>query len=105
MIFNNNDLFAFNRKTKFYEKIFDDIDLSQFQKSHTSKFDPTGYSLYALFRSFIIMKTEKLSRITELLSSLDTNPYIAYLCGFEPFKHLSSYSVFQRFIKNLDNKF
>ena len=104
LIFNNIDLFASNSKTKFYEKIFDAIDLSKFPKYHTSKFGPTGYSLHALFRSFIVMKTEKLAKITELLSFLDTNPYIAYLCGFEPFKPLPSYSVFQRFIKNLDNE-
>lgn len=105
LIFNNIDLFASNSKTKFYEKIFDAIDLSQFPKYHPSKYGPTGYSLHALFRSFIVMKTEKLARITELLSFLDTTPYIAYLCGFDPFKPLPSYSVFQRFIKNLDNKF
>ena len=103
LIFNNIDLFASNSKSKFYEKIFDSIDLSNFPKYHPSKFGPTGYSLHALFRSFIVMKTEKLAKITELLSFLDTNPYIAYLCGFEPFKPLPSYSVFQRFIKNLDN--
>lgn len=50
------------------------------------------------------MKVEKLARITELLSFLNTNPYIAYLCCFEPFKPLPSYPVFQRFIKNLDNE-
>lgn len=82
LIFNNIDLFASNSKTKFYEKIFDVINLSEFPKHHPSKFGPTGYSLHALFRSLIVMKSEKLARITELLSFLDTNPYIAYLCGF-----------------------
>lgn len=104
LIFNNIDLFTSNSKTKFYEKIFDIIDLSSFPKYHSSKVGPTGYCLHALLRSFIVMKTEKLAKVTELLSFLDTNPYIAYLCGFEPFKSLPSYSVFQRFIKNLDNE-
>lgn len=40
LIFNNIDLFASNSKTKFYEKIFDVIDLSKFPKYHTSKFGP-----------------------------------------------------------------
>ncbi len=49
------------------------------------------------------MKAEKLCKVTDLLSFLDTNPYIAYLCGFDPFKTLPFYSVFQRFIKILNN--
>nr|WP_272879053.1 hypothetical protein [Clostridium sp. Cult2] len=51
------------------------------------------------------MKLEKYSEIIEFYNFHDTNPYIAYLCGFEPFKLLPSYSVFQRFIKNVDNRY
>lgn len=51
------------------------------------------------------MKLEKYSEVTELYNFLDTNPYIAYLCGFEPFKPLPSYSIFQRFIKNVDDSY
>lgn len=104
LIFNNIDLFASNSKTKFYEKIFDTIDLSSFSKYIPSKLGPKGYNRHALFRSFIVMRAEKLCEVTELCNFLDTNPYIAYLCGFEPFKPLPSYSVFQRFIKNLNNE-
>ncbi|SDZ39234.1 hypothetical protein SAMN05660462_02995, partial [Proteiniborus ethanoligenes] len=43
LIFNNIDLFTSNSKTKFYEKIFDIIDLSSFPKYHSSKVGPTGY--------------------------------------------------------------
>jgi hypothetical protein len=43
-------------------------------------------------------------KVTELLSFLDTNHYIAYLCDFKPFRSLPSYSVFQRFIKYIDNE-
>lgn len=103
LVLNCVDLFSSNRKSKFYEKLFDVIDLSDFPEYHPSKFGPKGYNLHALFRSFIVMKAEKLSLVTELVDFLETNPYIAYLCGFNPFEQLPSYSVFQRFIKNLDN--
>jgi hypothetical protein len=93
LIFNNIDLFASNSKTKFYEKIFDVIDLSNFPKYHPSKVAPTGFPLHALFRSFIVMKTKKLAKIAELLDFLYTNSYAAYICGFEPFKPLPFYSV------------
>ncbi|MBW4828116.1 MAG: transposase [Clostridiaceae bacterium] len=103
LIFNNIDLFSSNKKTKFYEKIFDVIDLSEFPMYIQSKFGPKGFNRHALFRSFIVMKAEKIREITELVNFLDTNPYIAYLCGLESFKALPSYSVFQRLIKNIDN--
>jgi transposase len=71
---------------------------------HPSKFGPKGYNLHTLTRSFIVMKAEKLLKITQLYDFLECNPYIAYLCGSNPFKPLPSYSVFQRFIKNINNE-
>jgi len=103
LVFNCIELFSSNRKNKFYEKLFDVIDLSGLPEYHPSIYGPKGYNLHALTRAFIAMKAENFSKITELCNFLDSNPYIAYLCGFEPFKPLPSYSVFQRFIKNLDN--
>ena len=85
LIFNIIDLFAPNSRTKFYKKIFEAIDLSTFPKYKQSKFGPKGYNQHALFRSFILMKAKKLSKVAQLYNFLDTNPYIAYLCGFEPF--------------------
>lgn len=103
LVLNCIDWFSSSSKTKFYEKIFDVIDLSCVPEYHLSKCGPKGYNHHALIRSFIVMKSEKISLVTELLDFLHSNPVIAYLCGFEPFKPLPSYSVFQRFIKNLDN--
>lgn len=103
LIFNNSDLFSSNSKIKLHEKIFDTIDLSNFSKHLPSKFGPKGYNRHALFKLLIVIKSEKLCEITELYNFLDTTPYISYLCGFEPFKSLPSYSAFQRFIKNIDN--
>ena len=99
------DWFSTNPKSKFYEKIFASLDLSSVPEYHLSKFGPKGYNLHVLTRAFIVMKAEKISLITELLSFLMCNPYIAYLCGFEPFKPLPSYSVFQRFAKNMDHHY
>ncbi len=86
------------------KKIFDIINLSSFPEYLSSKFGPKCYNHHALFMSFIVMKTEKLCEITKLCDLLNTNPYIAYLYGFESFKPLPSYSVFQRFIKKLNNE-
>lgn len=74
LIFTNVDLFATNNKTKFYEKIFDTIDLSCFPEYLPSKFGSKSYNRHALFKSFIVMKAEKLCRITELCNFIDTNP-------------------------------
>jgi len=50
------------------------------------------------------MKCESFSQITDLLDYLNNNLLIAYYCGFDITKPLPSYWVFERFIKNLDNK-
>lgn len=68
LILNNIELFASNSKSKFYEKILDTIDLSDFPKYLPSKFGPKGYDQHALFRSFIVMKAEKLCEVTQLLN-------------------------------------
>ena len=103
LIFDWIDLFSGNKKSKFHEKIFDTIDLSCIPEHPQSILGPKGYSVNALFRAFIIMKCEKKRHITQLVDFLDNNRYLAYLCGFDAFKPLPSYSVFQHFIKNIDN--
>ncbi|KDR95832.1 transposase [Peptoclostridium litorale] len=103
LIFDCIDLFSGNKKSKFYEKIFDTIDLSCIPEHPQSIRGPKGYLMHALFRAFIIMKCEKQRHITQLVDFLDNNRYLAYLCGFDVFKALPSYSVFQRFIRNIDN--
>ncbi len=102
LIFNCIDLFASNSKTKFYEKIFDVIDLSSFPRYLPSKFGPKGYNRHALFRLVIVMKLEKYCEITEFNNFLDTNPYMPISAALSS---LSLYllTLFQRFIKNVDN--
>jgi hypothetical protein len=86
----------------FYEILFDNIDLSNITPNkiaHTGR-KPTDF--HALIRSFIVMKCERFVEITDLWDFLNNNRIIVYLCGFG--FNLPSYSVFQRFIKNLDTE-
>lgn len=103
-IFNLMDLFTSQPIVNFYEHIFDNIDLSFIPEFIPSKYGPKGYSQHALIRSFIVMKLQSIKEITALRDYLFLNLKIAYLCGFDITKPLPSYSVFQRFIKNFNNK-
>ena len=49
------------------------------------------------------MKCEKFAEITDLKDFLNNNLKITHLCGFDILKSLPSYTVLQRFIKNLPN--
>lgn len=57
----------------------------------------------ALFRSFVVMKCERISQITVLPDYMKNNLTIAHLCGFDIIKPLPSYWTFRRYIRNLDN--
>ena len=57
----------------------------------------------ALFRSFIVMKCEKISQITTLLDYLRNNLIVAHLCGFDITRTLPSYWTFRRYIRNISN--
>lgn len=57
----------------------------------------------ALLCSFIVMKCEGFSQITDLVDYLNNNLLIAYYCGFDGGK-LPSYWTFDRFIRKLDNQ-
>ena len=103
-IFNLMDLFTSQSIINFYENIFDSIDLSFIPEFIPSKYGPKGYSQHALIRSFIVMKLQAIKEITTLRDYLYLNLKIAHLCGFDITKSLPSYSVFQRFIKNFNNK-
>lgn len=96
-------LFTSQPKANFYQKLFDNLDLSPIpEKSH--KTGRKSYGTHNLIRAFIVMKCEGFTQITDLHDYLSNNLIIAYYCGFNIFKTLPSYSVFEKFIKNLDNE-
>ena len=95
-------LFTSAPKAKFYDRLFECLDLSDFPES-TAATGRNGYSKRALLRAFIVMKCECFSYVTDLLDYLQNNLLIAHYCGFNILKPLPSYHTFERFIKNLDN--
>lgn len=62
-----------------------------------------GFSKRARFCTFIVIKCECFSCITDLVDYLNNNLIIAHCCGFNIMKPLPSYWTFDRFIRNLDN--
>lgn len=94
--------FTSTPKAKFYDKLFINLDLSEFPES-TAKTGRNGFSKHALLCAFIVMKCECFSYITDLLDYLNNNLIIAHYCGFDITKPLPSYWTFDRFIRNIDN--
>ena len=89
-------------KAQFYDKLFQNLDLSSFPES-TAKTGRNGFSKRALLCAFIVMKCECFSCMTDLLDYLQNNLLIAHYCGFNIMKPLPSYWTFDRFIRKLDN--
>ena len=95
-------MFVSQPKARFYDELFSCLDLSPISSTHAK----TGRKSQkeALFCSFIVMKCEGFSQITDLLDYLNNNLLIAHYCGFNIFKPLPSYWTFDRFIHNLNNQ-
>ena len=89
-------------KAQFYDKLFFNLDLSEFPES-TAKTGRNGFSKRALLCTFIVMKCECFSCITDLVDYLNNNLIIAHYCGFNIMKPLPSYWTFDRFIRELNN--
>lgn len=89
-------------KAQFYDKLFLNLDLSDFPES-TAKTGRNGFSKRALLCAFIVMKCECFSCITDLVDYLNNNLIIAHYCGFNIMKPLPSYWTFDRFIRELNN--
>lgn len=89
-------------KAQFYDKLFLNLDLSEFLDS-AAKTGRNGFSKRALLCAFIVMKCECFSYITDLVDYLNNNLIIAHYCGFNIIKPLPSYWTFDRFIRKLDN--
>ena len=95
-------LFVSQPKAKFYDELFLHLDSRPVSGAHAK----TGRKSQkeALFCSFIVMKCEGFSQITDLVDYLNNNLLIAHYCGFDIMKPLPSYWTFDRFIRNLDNQ-
>lgn len=86
---------------KFYDSLFLNLDLSSVREyPETGR---KGFSNHALICSFIVMKCEGFSLITDLVDYLNNNLLIAHYCGFDLSKPLPSYWTFDRFLKNFDH--
>ena len=94
-------LFESQPNARFYKNIFAHLDTSPIEATKAKTGRPS--EKVALFRSFVAMKCEKISQITELLDYLRNNLIIAHLCGFDITQPLPSYWTFRRYIRNLDN--
>ena len=95
-------LFTSQPVAKFYDSLFLNLDLSfvpEFPKTGRK-----GFSNHAMICSFIVMKCEGFSMISDLVDYLHNNLLIAYFCGFDISRPLPSYWTFDRFLKNFDNK-
>jgi len=95
-------LFVSQPKARFYDELFSCLDLSPISGTHAK----TGRKSQkeALFCSFIVMKCELFSQVTDLLDYLNNNLLVAHYCGFDIMKPLPSYWTFDRFIKQIDNQ-
>ena len=62
-----------------------------------------GFSNHAMICSFIVMKCEGFSMVSDLVDYLNNNLLIAHYCGFDISRPLPSYWTFDRFLKNFDN--
>lgn len=96
-------LFTSQPKAKFYDNLFLNLELPEnFCKCNTTV--RKGFPKYALLCTFIVMKCEGFSQITDLVDYLVNNRLIAHYCGFDITKELPSYWAYDRFIRNLDNE-
>lgn len=95
-------LFTSQPVAKFYDSLFLNLDLSfipEFPKTGRK-----GFSNHAILCSFIVMKCEGFSMISDLVDYLNNNLLIAHFCGFDICRPLPSYWTFDRFLKNFGNK-
>lgn len=95
-------LFTSAPKARFYDLLFQNLDLSEFPES-TARTGRKGFSRRAMLRAAIVMKCECFEYITELRDYLENNLIIAYYCGFDITQKLPSYWRYDDFIKELDH--
>lgn len=94
-------LFTSQPVAKFYDSLFLNLDLSavpEFPKTGRK-----GFSNHSMICSFIVMKCEGFSMVTDLVDYLNNNLLIAHYCGFDITSPLPSYWTFGRFLKSFDH--
>lgn len=84
-----------------YQKIFDEIDLSHIPEFNRG-IGANGTSQHALLRAFVIRSLESLKTVSALIRYLESNPALAYLCGFEDL-NLPHNSQFYRYLKKTNH--
>ena len=89
-------------KQRFYDHLFISIDLDSIPLYNCNT-GRKGFSNHAFICSFILMKCEGFSQISDLHDYLSNNLLIAHYCGFNIMNDLPSYASFTRFIRNFDN--
>lgn len=94
-------LYISQPKAKFYNELFLHLDTNPLSSTHakTGRKSPKE----ALFCSFVVMKCEGFSQVSDLVDYLNNNLLIAHYCGFDIRKPLPSYWTFDRFLNKLDN--
>ena len=85
-------VFTSTPKTQFYDKLFENLDLSGLF-DHIAKTGRKGFSNKAKLCAFVVMKCECFYYITDLLDYLQNNLIIAHYCGFNILEPLPSYST------------
>ena len=96
-------LFTSQPVAKFYDSLFLNLDLSYIPEF--PKTGRKGFSNHAMICSFIVMKCEGFSMVSDLVDYLNNNLLIAHFCGFDISSPLPSYWTFDRFLKAFDNQF
>ena len=94
-------LYESQPNVRFYKNIFAHLDVGAIELTKAKEGRPS--EKVALFRSFVVMKNEKISRVSELLDYLKNNLIVAHLCGFDISKPLPSYWTFRRYVRNIAN--
>lgn len=99
-------IFSFQDALKMQPKsrlkiILDTLDLEpiidklvQLKKSNKG---PHKYPYHALLNALIAMRIENMKGFTHLVYRLTYDPYLRYICGFDPFGKVPSISTFSRF--------
>ncbi|MCH5261163.1 MAG: transposase [Lachnospiraceae bacterium] len=96
-------LFTSQPAAKFYDSLFLNLDLSSIPEfPRTGR---KGFSNHSLICSFIVMKCEGFSMVSDLVDYLNNNLLIAHYCGFDISFPLPSYWTFDRFLKNADHQY
>ena len=92
-------LFTSQSAAAFYDKLFSSLDFT-LPRAATGR---RGFPKEAMVCSFIVMKCEGFSQITDLADYLDNNRLIAHYCGFNIMEPLPSYWTYDRFLRQLNN--